>query len=119
MLNNVKWRKKNVFVAISFVCKVLLLVIIVARLFKLSIEKYKVMLIFLYLNCFALKKNNMRASFDFWKKWSRNKHIFLPSFNTVKPQIGWKWVNKERKIIAMADKEFKKIWGANKEFAPD
>jgi hypothetical protein len=36
---------------------------------------------------------------------------FLPPFNTVKPQIGWKWVNNERKIRTRADKKFQKIEG--------
>jgi hypothetical protein len=31
---------------------------------------------------------------------------FLPPFNTFNPQIGWRWVNKERKIKTRADKEF-------------
>jgi hypothetical protein len=38
-------------------------------------------------------------------------NTFFPLFNTVKPQIGWKWVNKERKIRTWTDKEFKKFEG--------
>jgi hypothetical protein len=59
----------------------------------------------------------MRALFDSMstkksnKETSQKKDIginmsFLPLFNIVKSQIGWKWVNKKRKIITRADKEF-------------
>jgi hypothetical protein len=67
----------------------------------------------------------MTASFDFCKKNDIGANMFSPLFNTVKPQIGWKWVNKERKIRMRANKEFKifeglirnsDFLGANKEF---
>jgi hypothetical protein len=59
----------------------------------------------------------MRASFNFLSTKIANKETlqkngigtntsFLPLFNTVKPQIGWKWVNKKRKIRTKTDKGF-------------
>jgi hypothetical protein len=59
----------------------------------------------------------MRASFDFLSTKMVNKETlqkkdigtntsFLPLFDTVKPQIRWKWVNNERKIRTRAHKEF-------------
>jgi hypothetical protein len=59
----------------------------------------------------------MRALFDSMSTKKSNKETlqkkdigtnmsFLPLFNIVKSQIGWKWVNKKRKIITRADKEF-------------
>jgi hypothetical protein len=36
---------------------------------------------------------------------------FPPLFNTLKPQIGWKWVNKERKIRTRDGKEFQNFEG--------
>jgi hypothetical protein len=36
---------------------------------------------------------------------------FLPPLNTIKCQIGWKWVNKERKIRMRVDKEFQNFEG--------
>jgi hypothetical protein len=52
---------------------------------------------------------------------------FLTSFNIVKPQIGWKRVNKKRKIRLglirnfknlRVDKELKLFAGANKKIVP-
>jgi hypothetical protein len=40
------------------------------------------------------------------QKKYRTNTSFLPPFNTIKFQIGWKWVNKERKIRMRIDKEF-------------
>jgi hypothetical protein len=36
-------------------------------------------------------------------------NMFSPLFNTVKPQIRWKLVNKERKIRMKAHKKFQKF----------
>jgi hypothetical protein len=44
------------------------------------------------------------------KKYGTNTS-FLPTFNTTKFQIGWKWVNKERKIRMMVDKKFQNFEG--------
>jgi hypothetical protein len=53
----------------------------------------------------------MRASFDLCKRNDIGTNMFPPLFNTVKPQIEWKWMNKERKIRIRVDKEFQKIEG--------
>jgi hypothetical protein len=43
------------------------------------------------------KKASSEHHLTFAKNRYRDKHA-PPLFNTVKPQIGWKWMNKERKI---------------------
>jgi hypothetical protein len=43
------------------------------------------------------------------KKMIWNKQSFLPPFNTIKPQIGWNWVNRERKIRTRVNKKIQKF----------
>jgi hypothetical protein len=53
-----------------------------------------------HLFLFSIDNLNNLAPKNSNKKLCKNdmeQTHFLPSFNTVKPQIGWKWVNKEKK----------------------
>jgi hypothetical protein len=51
------------------------------------------------------------ANNEILKKMIWIKHAFSLSFNTVKTKIGWKLMNKERKISTKTDKEFQNFEG--------